>query len=140
MTFEQWRQKGHDRNSIIADPLFADPERFNFRMDPNSPALATGFKPFDYSKAGVYGSRAWRRKAVSVRYPKLEVAPDPPPVSINEGFETAPVGQKPGGAECHVENKGDAIVVTDETAAAGERSLKIVDAPGLRNAFNPHYV
>jgi hypothetical protein len=140
MTFEQWRQKGHDRNSIIADPLFADPERFNFRMDPNSPALATGFKPFDYSKAGVYGSQAWRRKAVSVRYPKLEIAPDPPPVSINEGFETAPVGRKPGGAESHVENKGDAIVVTDETAAAGERSLKIVDAPGLRNAFNPHYV
>jgi hypothetical protein len=39
-----------------------------------------------------------------------------------------------------VENKGDAIVVTDETAAGGNRSLKIVDAPGLRNAFNPHYV
>ena len=71
MTFEQWRRKGHDRSSIIADPLFADPERFNFRMDPNSPALATGFKPFDYSKAGVYGSRTWRRKAVSVRYPEI---------------------------------------------------------------------
>ena len=83
MTFEQWRRKGRDRNSIIADPLFADPERFNFRMAPNSPALATGFKPFDYSKAGVYGSRPWRRKAVSVRFPALEVAPDPPPVSVN---------------------------------------------------------
>ncbi|MHC4369111.1 MAG: right-handed parallel beta-helix repeat-containing protein [Planctomycetota bacterium] len=140
LTLEQWRQKGHDKNSIIADPLFADPERFDFRMDPKSPAIALGFKPFDYTKAGVYGSRAWRRKAASVKYPELEVVPDPPPVSINEGFETVPPGQKPGGAECHTENKGDAIVVTDDTAASGRGSLKIVDAPGLRNAFNPHYV
>jgi len=86
LTFEQWRRKGHDVNSIIADPLFADPQRFDFRMDTNSPALATGFKPFDYSKAGVYGSSSWRRKAASARYPELEVAPDPPPVSINEGL------------------------------------------------------
>jgi hypothetical protein len=140
MTFEQWRQKGHDKNSIIADPLFADADKHDFALAPNSPALKLGFKPFDYSKAGVYGSRAWRRKAASVRYPELEVAPDPPPVSIDEGFESSPVGQKPGGAQCHVENKGDAIVVTDEYSAAGWRSLKIIDAPGLRNAFNPHLV
>ena len=38
-----------------------------------------------------------------------------------------------------MENKGDAVVVSDQTAAPGERSLKIVDAPGLRNAFSPHY-
>jgi len=75
MTFEQWRRKGHDTNSIIADPLFVDPERFDFSMGPNSPALATGFKPFDYSRAGVYGSRAWRRKAASVRYPELGEIP-----------------------------------------------------------------
>ncbi|MHC4629085.1 MAG: right-handed parallel beta-helix repeat-containing protein, partial [Planctomycetota bacterium] len=140
MTFEQWRQKGHDRNSIIADPLFADADKHDFALAPNSPVLKLGFKPFDYSKAGVYGSRAWSRKAASVRYPELEVAPDPPPVSIDEGFESSPVGQKPGGAQCHVENKGDAIVVTDEYSAAGWRSFKIVDAPGLRNAFNPHLV
>jgi hypothetical protein len=139
LTFEQWQERGHDKNSIVADPLFADADKHDFRLAPNSPALELGFKPFDYSKAGVYGDRAWRRKAASVAYPELEVAPDPPAVSINEGFETSPVGQRPGGA-CHVENKGDAIVVTDETAAGGNRSLKIVDAPGLRNAFNPHYV
>ena len=64
----------------------------------------------------------------------------PPAVSINETFETSPVGQRPGGAECHVENRGDAIVVTDETAATGKRSLKIADASGLRHQYNPHYV
>ena len=140
LTFEQWREKGYDKNSIIADPLFADPDKYDFRLAPNSPALKLGFKPFDYKKAGVYGDPAWRRKAASVTYPELEVAPDPPAVSINEGFETTPIGQKPGGIECHMENKGDAIVATQETAAAGRQSLKILDAPGLQNTWNPHCV
>ncbi len=140
MTFEQWQQTGHDQNSIIADPLFADPDRYDFRMDPNSPALKIGFTPFDYTKVGVYGDRAWIRKAAGVKYPPLEIAPDPPPVSIEDDFEAVPLGQRPAGAESHVENKGDAIVVTDETAASGAHSLKILDAPGLQNAYNPHYV
>jgi hypothetical protein len=108
MTFEQWQQNGHDQNSIIADPLFVDPDRYDFHLDPNSPVLKIGFKPFDYTKAGVYGDRAWIRKAASVKFPPLEIAPDPPPVSINDGFETTPVGQRPAGAECNVGNKGDA--------------------------------
>jgi hypothetical protein len=34
----------------------------------------------------------------------------------------------------HVENKGDSIIVTDETAASGKHSLKITDAPGLERS------
>jgi len=140
LSLEAWQKLGRDKNSIIADPMFVDPDRYDFRLDPNSPAIKLGFKPFDYTKAGVYGDRRWVRKAVSVRSPELQIAPDPPPVSINDNFEMIPAGQQPGSAQCNVENKGDAIVVTDETAAAGKRSLKIVDAPGLRNTWNPHYV
>jgi hypothetical protein len=40
----------------------------------------------------------------------------------------------------HVEGKGDAIVVTDETAANGRHSLKIMDAAGLQFPYNPHLV
>jgi hypothetical protein len=92
MTFEQWQELGRDKNSIIADPMFADPDRYDFRLDPNSPAIKLGFKPFDYTKAGVYGDRGWIRKAASVTYPELQIAPDPPPVSINGTFKTLPVG------------------------------------------------
>jgi len=112
MTLEAWRQLGRDKNSIIADPLFVDadplfvdPERYDFHLAPNSPALKIGFKPFDYTKAGVYGDRRWIRKAVSVTFPELEVSPDPPPVSINDNFETVPAGQQPGSAQCNVENR-----------------------------------
>jgi len=140
LTFEQWQQKGHDQNSIIADPLFANPQEHDFRVGRDSPALKIGFKPFDYTRAGVYGDRAWIDKAANVEFPPLQIAPDPPPVSIDDGFETTPVGQLPAGAESHVENKGDAIVITDEAAATGTHSLKILDAPGLEQSYNPHCV
>ncbi len=52
MTFEQWQAKGQDRNSLIADPMFVDPENGNFALKPGSPAGKTGFKPIDVSKAG----------------------------------------------------------------------------------------
>jgi hypothetical protein len=52
MTLEQWRKKGHDVHSVIADPLFVDPSKDDYRLKPDSPALKLGFKPFDISKAG----------------------------------------------------------------------------------------
>jgi hypothetical protein len=134
------KETGHDKNSIIADPLFVDTKNYDFHLKPNSPALKIGFKPFDYTKAGVYGDPDWINKANEVTYPPLEIAPDPPPVSIKDNFENTLIGSQPTAAEVHVERKGDSIAVTDETAAGGKHSLKIVDAPGLQHAFNPHYV
>ena len=119
---------------------FVDPANGDFRLKPDSPALKIGFEPFDYTQAGVYGDPAWVEKANEVTYPPLEWPPDPPAMAIKDDFEKTPVGAKPAGAEVHVENKGDSIEVTDETAAGGTHSLKITDAPGLQNAFNPHLV
>jgi hypothetical protein len=49
---DQWRGRGHDLQSVIADPLFIAPERDDFRLRPESPALATGFRPIDLSGVG----------------------------------------------------------------------------------------
>jgi hypothetical protein len=48
-----WRQRGQDADSVIADPLFADPARDNYSLPTNSPALRLGFRPFDVRAAGV---------------------------------------------------------------------------------------
>ncbi|UCG47869.1 MAG: right-handed parallel beta-helix repeat-containing protein [Phycisphaerales bacterium] len=140
LSLEEWRKKGYDVNSVVADPLFVDVENYDFNLKTGSPALKVGFKEFDYTKAGVYGEAAWIEKAKSYNYPPLEIPPDPPPRAINDSFERTPVGSRPAEAQAHVENKGDSIAVTDETAAGGRRSLKITDAEGLRQAFNPHLV
>jgi hypothetical protein len=36
----------------MADPLFVDPQRGDFRLRPDSPALAMGFEPFNISQCG----------------------------------------------------------------------------------------
>jgi len=52
-SFEEWRQRGHDAHSLIADPLFLAPRQFDFRLQANSPARQLGFRPIDLSEVGV---------------------------------------------------------------------------------------
>ena len=52
-TFDQWRAKGYDVQSIIADPLFENAQARDFRLKPESPAIAMGFKRIDVSQAGL---------------------------------------------------------------------------------------
>jgi hypothetical protein len=52
MTQEQWRGKGMDVNSLIADPGFVDVAKDDFNLKPDSPALRLGFVPFDQSDVG----------------------------------------------------------------------------------------
>lgn len=70
-----WAGMGREQGSLIADPLFVNAAGHDFRLKPNSPALRLGFKPFDYSQAGVYGGAAWLAEAKRVIYPSLEMAP-----------------------------------------------------------------
>ncbi|HEV3029164.1 MAG TPA: right-handed parallel beta-helix repeat-containing protein [Planctomycetota bacterium] len=49
---ESWRDRGLDRESLIADPLFVSPDTGDFTLKPDSPALKLGFKPIDVSRVG----------------------------------------------------------------------------------------
>lgn len=51
-SLEQWRERGHDVHSLIADPLFVDPAHDDFRLKPDSPAFKLGFKQPDISNVG----------------------------------------------------------------------------------------
>lgn len=142
LTFAAWQALGHDAGSMVADPLFADPDHGDFHLRAGSPALQVGFKPFDWTLAGVYGGAAWKQLARAQTYPAVEFAPEPPPpppLTFTNGFEESPVGAKPGDAHVSVENKGDAIAVSAEVAATGQHSLKVTDAPGLQHRFDPHF-
>ncbi len=63
ISFKEWQKTGHDKNSIIAYPFFSNPEEFDFQIINNRNIRRIGFKPFAYTKAGVYGDESWVEKA-----------------------------------------------------------------------------
>ena len=48
-----WQDLGFDVHSVFADPLFVDPDRNDFQVRPDSPALKVGFKNFEMGKWGL---------------------------------------------------------------------------------------
>jgi hypothetical protein len=54
MSWDEWREKGMDANSMIADPKFMASEKDDFRLSPDSPAFKLDFVPFDTSEVGVH--------------------------------------------------------------------------------------
>jgi hypothetical protein len=57
-SFAEWQAAGQDGNSVVADPLFVDPEHGDFRLRPGSPAAQIGFEPWDLSDVGPRPVRA----------------------------------------------------------------------------------
>jgi len=159
-TWDEWRQSGRDAGSIVGDAKFENIEKRDFRFKPGSAAEKIGFKPWDLAVAGVRNDgprgKEWRSKALKgADFPDWDEEAKPwpsPPYSIPlETFEYR--SKQPPTLlrqRVHVEDKGDAIAVTDEAAspiklpeenanARARRSLKLQDAEGLTQSYNPHY-
>ena len=61
-TFKEWKRE-KEPHSVMRDPLFTDPLAGDFTLKSKSAVKKIGFKPFDYTKAGVYGEEEWIEKA-----------------------------------------------------------------------------
>lgn len=162
LSFADWQKKGQDVDSIIADPLFVDPAKRDFRLKPGSPALALGIKSIDVSSMGVLrDDPVWRKLADAFeRDPELARPPRPeaPPLNIRQAFEGRIVDQQrpfphaspalsvlrsaPGKPRVSL---GDALRLSPAKASEGKQSLLFQDAPGLPAhyypmlSFHPHH-
>jgi hypothetical protein len=56
----QWREMGFDQHSVVADPLFVDPDRGDYRLKPESPAFKLGFKPIPVERIGLRAGHSTR--------------------------------------------------------------------------------
>ncbi len=150
---DEWRKKGVDADSLIADPLFTDPGKGDFTLKPGSPAEKIGFQPIDASTIGIQKDKVvgalkgylpiyeegLAKNAIAPAFPVP--GPPPPPMAVNEDFESTAVGEKAQRAATDEDKnvKVAVIRVTDEAAASGKHSLKFTDAAGQKYSFMPYY-
>ncbi len=52
--WQSWQAKGMDRNSLVADPLFADVKHADYTLVADSPAFRLGFKQIPITEIGPY--------------------------------------------------------------------------------------
>ena len=154
LSLADWQKKGHDLGSAIADPLFENPVRHEFRLKAGSPALALGIQSIDVSTMGVIGE-AWRQQAATFdRGPDVvrPVRPAAPPFDIHQDFEgeitdlrhPLPNAQfsltaisQPGQTS---KSLGDALRITTTKKSQGSSSLMFQDAPSLPATHYPMLV
>jgi hypothetical protein len=66
-TLAERQEHGYDKDSLIADPMFINPAKNDYRVKPESPALKLGFKNFEMGKWGLTDEfpKMWREKRVT---------------------------------------------------------------------------
>lgn len=141
-TFAEWQSIGLDPHSRIADPQFTNPRKGDFRLKPNSPALALGFQPIDISRVGLYGEKKWIGEVSHSRC-RIKPLPAPPaqakPLTFVDEFEDAQPNAHPTHAKVSGEEHGASVRITAERAASGRHSLKISDSKELKPTWQPHF-
>ena len=142
-TWEQWREKEGikdiwytprmDAHSRVADPKFVDAEKRDFRLQPDSPALALGFRPIDVSGVGLYGKQAWTSLPKS--HPLRPLLPNERAQRLmlpEDNFDDGLPGQKPARAAVVEDVAGGAYLqISDRRALSAPHSLRVVDAADL---------
>jgi hypothetical protein len=69
-SLDRWREMGFDVHSLIADPLFVDPDKGDYRLKPESPAFRLGFKAIPVDRIGLRGTRSHQNALNPPRGPR----------------------------------------------------------------------
>lgn len=136
-SWAEWQALGNDVDSLVADPLFADPANHDFTLDPSSPAFSLGFQAFDPTEAGLVGEDAWT--SLPATYGWATPAWTDPPDAIVDDFEASAVGDPPAGASVWGATDTAWARVTDTEARSGAHSLELQDQPGLAAEYAPFF-
>jgi hypothetical protein len=149
-TFAEWQKKEGikdiwytprmDAHSRVADPKFVDLAKRDFRLLPDSPALALGFRPIDMSSVGLYGDAEWT--ALPQQHPPRPLLATESTLGrqlVVDDFEESAPGQKPAyAALVEAPKEGAYIEISADRASSGKQSLKFVDSAAASIYYYPH--
>ncbi len=124
-----------DKGALVADPkLPPSLPKLPFVLGKGAPASSIGFTPFDSTLAGCLTPKT---KVASLPLPPEAYQPAPPEaeLSLNDGFEGTDPGSGPSGWHLACSGRNELVQVTDQIAASGSRSLKVVDSIA---GYEPH--
>jgi hypothetical protein len=120
---------------MVADPRFADAAALDFTLDPDSPALALGFEPWDWRAEGLYGDPAWVEAPASWGW-TLATHPEDGE-ALEDGFESTAVGGAPASATVYGATADSWVRVVATEAHSGAQSLEFQDQPDLFAPYAP---
>lgn len=136
-----WQARGRNAHARVADPRFVDAAGGDFRLRPDSPALALGFTPIDTGTIGLVGLPSWVDKPKKIVRDPVIIPPFKTPVvpdSIDEDFEDTRHAQ-PRHTEVHGTNVDAWIRISGKAAFGGKQSLEFQDASSVKNDWDPHF-
>ena len=138
-SLEQWRQYGKDVHSIIANPCFKNAKQNDFRFTAASKPIldAIGFKPFDFTQAGVLKDDPdWIAKAENYVYPEVILTPDPieEPFELSDDFESV---RKNPIRKVFFVSSPEGLKIAQEN---DNHFLRMQDNNAYQHFFDPHFV
>jgi hypothetical protein len=148
-TWEQWRKRGVDAQSVAADPLFVDAAGRDFRLKPGSPALTLGFEPPDLAAVGLYGDPEWvalpKQKVFRAVHPEAR-PPDGRPRNrvivspFKDDFEATAPGETPDAAMANEYPPEGTVRVAGGAGRGGGRAVVFAEGPGVTVPHMPALV
>jgi len=139
-TLDDRQARGHDIQSLVADPMFEDVESFDFRLKPESPAIKKlGFRPIDLTQIGLYGSSEWCEVPAKIGRQASVLPAIPETRNVNCNFEDITVGHTPNIMKWHGYSNHSGVFVTDKIASEGSHSLLVKDFAKLEKEYHPYY-
>lgn len=128
------RRLALEQDSIVADPGFVDLAQRDFTLQATSPLHKLGFSATAWSHAG---TALPHLKSAHLKRPPEAYAPalPEPLLPLQQDFEELTVGEGLPGWHLFAGGKPGLVKVTDEVAAGGKKSLRIIDQ---LSSYEPH--
>ncbi|MDF2439714.1 MAG: hypothetical protein JWN98_698 [Abditibacteriota bacterium] len=132
LPWAEWQAAGFDKNGLVADPLFVDPQNDNYQLKPNSPAYKVGFQRIPMEKIGLYKDElraSWpvnknlRKENLAKVYEDIPIPGWTPPARVQSTLNATRTAKAPQLDGTISPDEWGAITASIEQAFSGTKAM-----------------